>query len=56
MAIVARQRKSGVVYYVNFFADGREQWEKCGNDRREAERLEQRRPLSANVRETSASS
>ena len=43
MAIVARQRKSGVVYYVNYFADGKERWEKCGTDRREAERLERRR-------------
>lgn len=43
MAVVARQRKSGVVYYVNYLADGKERWEKCGTDRREAERLERRR-------------
>ncbi len=30
MAIVARQRKSGVVYYVNYFADGKSSGKNAG--------------------------
>lgn len=45
MAVVPRQRKGSVVYYVATFvpATGLTHWERSGTEEREAERLDQRR-------------
>lgn len=43
MAIVARKRKTGTVYWIAFSWQGKRVWERAGSDRREAERLEKRR-------------
>lgn len=43
MAIVERKRKSGTVFYVSFWWQGKVVWERAGKERREAVRLEKRR-------------
>ncbi len=43
MAVVARQRKSGLVYYVATYFQGQMHWERSGKEEREAYRLEKRR-------------
>lgn len=43
MAVVPRQRKSAIVYYVATSFEGAVYWERSGRDKREAERLDDRR-------------
>lgn len=43
MAVVARQRKNGVTYYVVFDWQGKPVWERSGSDKRAAQRLETKR-------------
>ena len=43
MAVVPRQRRNGVVFFVATHFKGRCYWERAGTDRREADRLSERR-------------
>lgn len=43
MAIVARQHKSGIVYWVVFTWEKKPVWERVGGEKREAERMNRRR-------------
>ena len=59
MAVVLRKRGSSRVFWVAFYAEGRQVWERVGTDRREAEALDRQRKrevregtYAANVRPT----
>lgn len=43
MAITARRTRSGRVYWVSFYFEGKQLWERSGTERREAEQLERKR-------------